>query len=79
MQPEYEFCFIGPRHISRSLNLSEAKTRRAGFENYTVFLKNSISFPRFGDQYTRKNMRHKGYCMYRHGDDDARYVAIKIG
>ena len=74
MQPEYEFCFIGPRHISRSLNLSEAKTRRAGFENYTVFLKNSISFPRFGDQYTRKNMRHKGYCMYKHGDDDARCV-----
>ena len=55
--------------------MSRVHTRRAsGFENYTVFLKNSISFPRFGDQYTRKNMRHKGYCMYKHGDDDARCV-----
>ena len=34
-----------------------------GFENYTVFIKNSISFSRFGDAYQRKNMNKK-ICQY---------------
>ncbi len=34
-----------------------------GFQNYTVFIKNSISFSRFGDKYQRKNMDKK-ICIY---------------
>ena len=40
----------------------------AGFEDYTVFIKNSISFPRFGEGYERKNMREpadkSAICVY---------------
>ena len=43
-----------------------------GFENYTVFIKNSIAFPRFGEDYQRKNMKDpkvKGaICVYRESD-----------
>ena len=39
-----------------------------GFEDYTVFIKNSISFPRFGEGYERKNMREpadkSAICVY---------------
>jgi hypothetical protein len=40
-----------------------------GFENYTVFLKNSISFPRMGEEYTRKNMKPNTICVYKEGDE----------
>ncbi len=39
-----------------------------GFENYTVFIKNSISFPRFGNSYTRKNMKDGKICVFKEGD-----------
>ena len=35
-----------------------------GVENYTVFIKNSISFTRFGENYHRTNMPH-GICIYK--------------
>ena len=38
-----------------------------GAETYTVFIKNSISFTRFGEQYHRSNMP-QGICIYNHTD-----------
>ena len=35
-----------------------------GAYNYTVFIKNSISFTRFGENYHRTNMPH-GICIYK--------------
>ncbi len=35
-----------------------------GAENYTVYIKNSVSFPRFGSQYHRNNMP-RGICTYK--------------
>jgi len=32
----------------------------SGVENYTVFVKNSIAFPRFGSEYHRNNMPATG-------------------
>ena len=57
----------------------------AGFENYTVFVKNSITFPRFGEQYLRKNMpelRPGGkitagsICLYQRGDPPGKLCNI---
>ena len=51
-----------------------------GFENYTVFVKNSVSFPRFGESYLRKNMHppsQKGsICVYQKGDPPGRLCNI---
>ncbi|TRY76235.1 hypothetical protein TCAL_09591 [Tigriopus californicus] len=51
-----------------------------GFENYTVFIKNSIAFPRFGDKYERKNMRNpkeKGaICVYHANDPPGKLCPI---
>lgn len=39
-----------------------------GTENYTVFIKNSISFTRFGDHYHRNNMP-RGICLFDPADE----------
>ena len=39
-----------------------------GAESYTVFIKNSISFTRFGEDYHRNNMP-RGICIYEHDDE----------
>ena len=39
------------------------------FFRYTVFIKNSISFSRFGDMYQRKNMREKGEKIIVNGEE----------
>ena len=39
-----------------------------GAESYTVFIKNSISFTRFGEDYHRNNMP-RGICIYEPDDE----------
>ena len=39
-----------------------------GAETYTVFIKNSISFTRFGEHYHRNNMP-QGICIYEPDDE----------
>lgn len=46
-----------------------------GAESYTVFIKNSISFTRFGEDYHRNNMP-RGICIYEHDDEDKRQCPI---
>jgi hypothetical protein len=45
-----------------------------GAESYTVFIKNSISFTRFGEDYHRNNMP-RGICIYEHDDEGKRKTA----
>lgn len=52
------------------------------YPSFQVFIKNSISFSRFGDQYQRKNMREgKGsICVFQRGDPPQRLCPIfKLG
>lgn len=46
-----------------------------GAESYTVFIKNSISFTRFGDHYHRNNMP-QGICVYEHDDPSKIFKSI---
>jgi len=66
-QPNTYVCEVGawcPVEIDRlPLEVSDGPLI-PGAENYTVFVKNSISFPRFGAQYHRNNMP-KGICLFK--------------
>ena len=46
-----------------------------GAESYTVFIKNSISFTRFGEDYHRNNMP-RGICIYEHDDEGKKKAEI---
>eukprot|EP00095_Tigriopus_kingsejongensis_P001162 maker-scaffold350_size199587-snap-gene-0.24 protein:Tk01162 transcript:maker-scaffold350_size199587-snap-gene-0.24-mRNA-1 annotation:"hypothetical protein DAPPUDRAFT_206200" len=51
-----------------------------GFFNYTVFIKNSVAFRRFGEQYARKNMKNleeeSAICLYQEGLPEAHLCPI---
>ncbi len=47
-----------------------------GVGDYTVFIKNSIAFPRFGHEYNRKNMDGGRICVYEEGDPPERLCPI---
>ncbi len=46
-----------------------------GAEQYTVFIKNSISFTRFGEEYHRNNMP-RGICIYDPDDESTKQCPI---
>ena len=48
-----------------------------GAEDYTVFIKNSISFTRFGEDYHRNNMP-QGICIYDHQDPGKKIFRISL-